>query len=245
MKLTREQTQALIDTGVSKGFSGKEILDGLIARGYEPEGIDVPKVKNTLVKMGKIQEEPIKKSFIEKVADFTGGKELAQGVAQTINLPQASKQIDDMLEQAMTQQNELLAKKKELRASGGDTSSIDRALKINSENLAKIGAGAEALLNPNDLSAKKIIGDALQLATTIAGAGTLSGATKTVTGARTVGQGIIQGAKTGAITGAGFGGVTGVSQGLQDEKSLSELPMQALKGAGTGAFVGGVLGGVT
>jgi hypothetical protein len=245
MKLTREQTQALIDTGVSKGFSGKDILDNLVARGYEPEGIDISKVKSTLVKMGKIKEEPIKKPFMEKVADFTGGKELAQGVAQAINLPQASKQIDDMLNQAITQQDELLSKKKELRASGKDTTAIDKALKINSENLAKIGAEAEGLLNPNDLTAKKVIGDALQLATTIAGAGTLSGATKTVTGARTVGEGIIQGAKTGAITGAGFGGVTGVSQGLQDERSLSELPMQALKGAGVGAVTGGILGGVT
>lgn len=228
----------------------REILQKYNIQGYTPpskQNVNLDerfKEIDAIVSGQGIETETVKKPFMEKVADFTGGKEIAQGVAQAINLPEASKQIDDMLEQTMTQQNELLAKKKELRASGGDTSTIDRALKINSENLAKIGAGAEALLNPNDLSAKKIIGDALQLGTTIAGFGTLGGATKAVTGAKTIGQGIIQGAKTGAVSGAGFGAITGVSQGLQDEKSISELPMSALKGGALGAVAGGVIGGV-
>lgn len=41
--------------------------------------------------------------------------------------------------------------------------------------MQKISSGAEALLNPNELTNKQVIGDALQLATTIIGAGNLSG----------------------------------------------------------------------
>lgn len=197
-----------------------------------------------------------KRTALEKVVDFTGGKELGQGIAQAWNLPRASKQLDSMLEQATTQQNQLLAKRKEIKAVGGDTSTIDKALKINAENLAKIGAGAEALLNPNDLTAKQVIGDALQLATTISSGGALKGASagklpavesviNGVTKAETTGMGILQGAKTGAITGGAFGASTGASQALQEDKSIGEIVKQTALGGIGGAVTGGVLGGVT
>lgn len=212
-----------------------------------------------------------KRTVMEKVADFTGGKELAQGVAQAINLPQASKQLDDMLDKATTQQNELLAKRKELKAQGGDTSTIDKALKLNTENLQKIGAGAEALLNPNDLTNKQIIGDALQLATTIAsvgsyGNGFVAGGKETtikniltnigkqkavptvaipITGAKTFGQGALQGAGTGAIYGGAFGTATGASQALQEDATMGGIAKEAITGGVLGATTGVILGGVT
>lgn len=205
---------------------------------------------------GNLPDEKPKRNFMEKVADFTGGKEIAQGIAQAWNLPQASKQLDDMLEQATTQQSDFLAKRKEIKAQGGDTSAIDKALKLNAENLAKIGAGAEAMLNPNDLTSKQVIGDALQLATTITSAGSLKGATsgvlpategiiKGVTKAETVGKGILQGAKTGAITGGAFGASTGASQALQEDKTAGEILTDTALGGLGGVVTGGILGGVT
>jgi len=204
--------------------------------------------------MYNIELEQIKKEksepkgfqkVINKVADVTGGKELGQGLAQAINLPRASKQLDDMLEQVTTQQSELLAKRKEIKAQDGDTSAIDKALKINSYNLQKISAGAEAMLNPNELTNKQVIGDALQLFTTIAGAGTVGKTGTAIKEAQTFGQGLVQGAKTGAISGGVFGAGTGASQALQEDKGLGEVAIDALKGGAIGGITGGLLGGIT
>lgn len=49
MKLTKEQTQGIIDNAKAKGLNGKDVLDGLIKKGYEPEGIDVAQAKSILM----------------------------------------------------------------------------------------------------------------------------------------------------------------------------------------------------
>lgn len=250
MKLTRDQVNTIIKNAPA-GSDKTKLLDGLITRGYELEGVNTQEALAQINKKQQViaQEEANKPKGFEKVvgkiADFTGGKELAQGIATAINLPRASKQLDDMLEQATTQQSDLLAKRKEIKTQGGDTSGIDKALKINAENLAKIGAGAEAMLNPYELTNKQVIGDALQLGTTLVGAGTLPSAGAKVAGAKTVGQGIVQGAKTGAITGGTYGTATGVSQGLQKDKDLGGIIKEGLMTGVGGAVTGGILGGVT
>jgi hypothetical protein len=240
-------------------------------------GIPDAEIHSFLVEKGAISMtgQPVlpekKRTVLEKVADFTGGKELGQGIAQAINLPKASKQLDDMLDTAMAQQNDLLAKRKELKASGGDTSAIDKALKLNLDQLQKISAGAEAMLNPNDLTNKQVIGDALQLFTTIAGAGTYgkgfvaggkeatlkniitnTGKTKelpNVVGAvkevQTFGKGAVEGLKTGAITGGAIGAGTGASQALQEDKTLGGIVRDTLVGGALGGVTGGILGSVT
>lgn len=44
MKLTREQTQAIIDSGKAQGLNGQDVLDSLIKKGYQPEGIESPQM---------------------------------------------------------------------------------------------------------------------------------------------------------------------------------------------------------
>lgn len=48
MKLSRDEVNVIIKQGQAKGFSGKDVLDGLIERGYEPEGIDVAAAKQQI-----------------------------------------------------------------------------------------------------------------------------------------------------------------------------------------------------
>jgi hypothetical protein len=48
MQLDRNKTQQLIDAGKARGLSGEDVLNGLIERGYEPEGIDVAKARGML-----------------------------------------------------------------------------------------------------------------------------------------------------------------------------------------------------
>lgn len=83
MKLTREQTQTIIDNGKLKGFSGESVLNGLISRGYEPEGIDVEVVKKTLVKSTKptSKEQPEPTFGQRVVADI---KEAGDKISDTI-----------------------------------------------------------------------------------------------------------------------------------------------------------------
>jgi len=87
MKLTKEQTQTIIDNGKTKGFSGKTILDGLISRGYEPEGIDIPSAKQAIQKEQKVPEvtQPSEQtpSAFQRIA--TGIKEKGANVADAIS----------------------------------------------------------------------------------------------------------------------------------------------------------------
>lgn len=134
--------------------------------------------------------------------------------------------------------------------------------------ILKTGNGAEKLLNQKGLTTKQVLGDALQLGTTILGAGTYGKATtlgektftiglqkatpsviKGVTEAATFGKGVVQGVKTGAISGSIFGASSGASSALKDDKSLVDIAKNtvggALIGLGSGALAGGIVGGVS
>lgn len=189
--------------------------------------------------------QPKKRTVLEKVADFTGGKELGQGLGQALALGKNSKAIEDTQNEQNQIVSSLVKRIKEKKALGQDTSKLEGALQDLGADMEKRGNNAEQILNPNQLTEKQIIGDALQVGTTILGAGALPGATKAVTGATTIGKGIVQGAKTGATTGAIFGGATGVSQGLQEDKSGKDILKQGLGGAVTGLIGGAVVGGLT
>lgn len=182
---------------------------------------------------------------IGKVADFTGGKELGQGLATAIMLPGASKRLNESLDQKIKMQEQMMDMMIEKKKKGEDISRLQVSYNDLVNDIKAETSGAEKTLNPYDLTTKQVLGDALQLGTTIVGAGTLPGATKTVTGATTIGKGIVQGAKTGAVTGAGFGAVTGASQGLQEDKSLVDIGKSTVGGALVGAGTGGLLGGIT
>ncbi len=210
--------------------------------------------------------EPSKKTISEKVLDFTGGKEIGQGLGQALANNKISKNFEEVQNNQMDIQGQLLAKIKEKKGLGEDTSKLEGALALISKDIEQVGAGTEKLLNQNELTGKQVLGDALQLGTTLGTIGGLSGAGasrtlagKTIPGLtkqapgiaqtlagkitgggvgtlRGAGQGFIAGAGQGAVTGA----LTGASQGLQGDKTGGEI----LKDAGTGALIGGVTGGV-
>lgn len=193
----------------------------------------------------EIQQQTIQPIVAEKVADFTGGKELAQGLGQALAQRGSQKVLNQTLTDALKQQNELLVQRQKAKELGEDTSTIDRALASNKQNLDQIGQGAEALLNPAGLTEKQVIGDALQLATTAGGAKVAGAVAGRATQATGIGAGLIQGAKTGTQAGAAVGGLTGISQGLQEDKTAGEIAQEGLTGAVLGGVTGGILGGLT
>lgn len=191
---------------------------------------------------------PEKRTVSEKIAGFTGGEKIGQGLGQALANPQIIKEREKALNDAIKQQGELLKKKKEISELGGDVSHIDKALEYNKQDLDSISSGMEGLLNQKGLTTKQVYGDALQLGTTIVGVGTLPGASKGVTAAKTFSEGAKQGIKLGAKTGAIYGASSGVSSGLKDDKGALDIVKEgiggAMVGAGTGAIVGGLTGGI-
>lgn len=231
----------------------KQIEDARKQLGINTDNPTSP-TASTLIERLEAKSKPTR-NFAEKLASVTGGEKIAQGIGQAIANPKIAKENEEAMTEAIKQQGELLKRKKEITELGGDTSAIDKGLEYNKQNLDELGGGLENLLNQKKLTGKQVVGDALQLATTVTGAGALKGAkagklvgtesilktTTKVTGAI---KGAIQGAKAGSIAGGAYGASSGVSESLKQDGSAQDIALGGLKGAAIGAGTGGVLGGV-
>lgn len=246
----------------------KEILNKYKIQGYVPKNkqsvdLDSRFAEIDAIASGQVSEtgEP-KRTFGQKVGDvgtkiasFTGGEELGQGIGQGIALGKNVKQIEQIQQQQFDTQKGLIDAIKKGKQSGQDTTKLELALSDITNQITKTGDTAEQIYNPNQLTNKQIIGDALQLGTTLASIGSLKGAAagklpgttsvlKTATQTPGIIQGAIQGAKTGALSGTAFGASTGVSQGLQEDKNAVDILKQGATGALTGGVTGGIIGGL-
>lgn len=222
----------------------------------------------------------------EKILDFTGGKEIAQGLGAGLAMRGNIKRIEETQAQQLEDSNRIIARLREARAAGEDTTELENLLRQQTESIRQFAGEVDSILNPDQLTGRQVVGDALQLGTTLASIGQFSGvgtqakaglgaiksgqgvggtlravkgatqatsklptSISSLTGAQSIGQGALQGAKTGAISGTGFGALTGLSQGLQGEGDVGDVLKQTAGGAITGgvggAIVGGILGGVT
>lgn len=229
----------------------KQQIANEILKRYNVSGY-VPSDKKNVDTEARIQElrdavsatkAQSRKPVTEKILDFTGGKELAQGLATAIALPGSSRQLQETQRMQFDLQGQLLQRIKQGKEAGQDVSRLEKALNLLNEDIQTTASGAEKLLNPNELTNKQVVGDTLQLGTTIATVGQLPGAVKATTQAPGIISGVVQGAKTGAMTGGAFGGATGVSQALQDDKTAGEIATEGALGAAGGAVTGGVIGG--
>lgn len=238
-------------------------------------GVPDDQIHSFLVEKGAIspvqsQPEAPKKPITEKILDFTGGKELGQGLGQAAALGGNVKRLDETLAIQNEVQQNILKAIKENRALGKDTSQLEALLQKQTGDTNRTAAGADEIFNPNDLTPKEVIGDALQLGTTLGTIGGLSsagakttiagkaipGLTKTAPGIaqnlaeKVVGNGvgILSGGARGALAGAGQGAISGTlfgtAQGLQNNLSAEEISQKSLSGGVTGLIGGGILGGL-
>lgn len=253
MNFTKEQGEQIYKQAQAQGLDPEVVMSKMVARGAVFEGVDMNAAKEVATQYQQPTKEPLKfgsaergLKIAEKVADFTGGKELAQAGAVALAKPFVSKKIDETQAMQDDVQNRLIERIKDKDARGEDTTALKTALKELGGEIVATGQSAAELLNPNDLTPSQVVGDALQLATTAGGskvAGTVAGKAKAATG---VVQGLVQGAGSGAAGGAIVGGATGVSQELQKdgEKTLGSVLEQGAKGAVGGAIAGSILSGV-
>lgn len=240
-KFTRQQGQDMFKQAEEQGISREVVFRQAISQGHSFEGLDTNQVVSEL---GGTSEKP-KKSMGEKVLDVTGGKELAQGLGQTFALKQNSKLIEQTQKEQFGIQEQLLKRIKEKKSRGEDASRLEGALSDINDEIMKTGEGASDILNPNKLTNKQVVGDALQLATTAGGAKVAGAVAGKATSATGFIKGVAQGAKTGAIGGSAVGALTGTSQALQEDKDLGGIVTDTVIGAGIGGVTGGVLGGIT
>ena len=172
------------------------IESGQLDQAAQKQGVDLSRFRRTV--------EP-KKSVAESIADFTGGKELSQGFGQALAQRGTQKLIDETQKQQFDLQGQLIQQIKTAKEQGRDTTRLENALNLLNQDIAEFGGSAEQILNPEQLTSKEVVGDALQLATTAGGAKIAGGVAGKATGATSAVQGALQGAKAGALGGTAVG----------------------------------------
>lgn len=200
---------------------------------------------------GNVFEQEQPKGKLEKAKDFItgiiGGGKLAEGMGQAI----ASKKIIGGLseEQRQTEelQNKILARIKEKKSLGEDTSRLEKTLK-DSQLLAISLQDTQKDFEESLVSSKEVIGSSVRLASTL-GAGLLSRSALKAVAFSGKGIGFVQGALRGAGAGAISGGITGGIQGAglaaEADKSSQEILLSGLLGTAGGIVAGGALGAIT
>lgn len=76
MRLTEEQTNKFITSGKQYGLTGKEVIDGLIKRGYDIEGVDVEAVKKTFTTPQAPVETTPEPSILDTIKKSFQGSEI-------------------------------------------------------------------------------------------------------------------------------------------------------------------------
>lgn len=201
---------------------------------------------NQLKQQPSIAYAPSQKdNIIEKIGNFTGGTKIAQGIATSYASSKISKDLAETTKLQNEAQDRIINQIQKNKSEGKDNTKLIEALQELNKNSLDLAQGTEKLLNPEGLTGKQIIGDALQLGTTVLGAGQIPGVARSATGATGIVKGAIQGAKSGAIAGGVYGASSGVSNALKEDKSALDIAKSGAFGALGGVVTGGVIGGVT
>lgn len=217
--------------------------------GLTSENIQQKNIQSRVSELQSLSTPKKKEGVLEKIGNFTGGTKLAQGVAQTIANKTIEKDLGETKKFQDEAQKNIIAQMEKNRMTGKDNTHLIQALQSLNNDIAGLGNDTGKLLNQDQLTPKQVVGDALQLGTTVLGAGQIPGVAKSATGATGIVKGAIQGAKSGAIAGGVFGASQGASGALKEDKSALDIAkstgLGALEGVAGGALVGGAVGGVS
>lgn len=251
MNITKDQVNKILENAPA-GADKRKILDGLIQRGYQIEGVDMAKQQNiqqaqqTQASMQGNEFEEKPKGIMAKIGDIGssifGGKKVAEGLGMAIAAPELQSQLEEAEQAGSDIQLQLLKTINEKKANGEDTTRLQNALdslKISQTGTRDVQEDFTGALPSN----KEVIGSAVRLAGTAAG-GTIAKAFTPATKATGVMSGIGQGARVGALTGATEGAIQGAGIGAERELGAGGIAASAVGGAALGGVTGGVLGGV-
>lgn len=96
--ISKDQVNVIIKNGQAKGLTGKAVLDGLIERGYQPEGIDVNAAKQSIAAdKAKTAAIPAQQSTGQETLDDVKqtGSEIVNNAKQRVaNIKEISNKVD-------------------------------------------------------------------------------------------------------------------------------------------------------
>lgn len=230
MPLTKEQFLEL----TKQGLSVEQIVD--FERGVVPtQAPDFTK------------QEPT--SFLGKARNFAtsliGGGKLAEGIGGALAAPEVRKTLSEESGQTAELQSKILARIKENKAAGKDTSQLEAAFK-NSQGLASALSTGQTNFTDTLPTNKEVAGSALRLGGTMVGGYASAQAAKlfALTGAKTFIGGAARGLGAGVLAGGIEGAVQGAGLGLEQNQSGAELALSTGLGAAGGAAIGGAVGAI-
>lgn len=98
MFIPKDQVEVILKNGKAKGLSGQAILDGLVTRGYEPEGVDIAQAKSEIVARTKPAEQPEGEGLGNKIVNTI--KDIPGDVVETGKnfINSAQKRLDNIAE---------------------------------------------------------------------------------------------------------------------------------------------------
>jgi len=257
MQISQEQLKTILKNKPT-GTDNRTIVEGLIGRGYNLEGLDPltstvfreqKKASQPLVTQQEF-EKPKATSFWGKARDvaasIVGGGKLAEGLGQAIAAPGVIKNLEDAITNTTSVQTDIIQRLQQKRKKGEDTSREMELLKLNKVDLDRLTQTAKSYTG-SLVSSKEVVGSAARLAGTVAG-GTIASKAAGLTGvgkATTLGTGALRGAGAGAITGGIEGGIHGAGVAAEQDRSTEEIILSGGLGATSGALLGGAIGTVT
>lgn len=255
MEISKQQIQQILKNKPI-GTSDKAVLEGLIMRGYNLEGMD-PMVTSAyraerqtpqIVAGNQFEQKP--KGFWAKARDFAaniiGGKKLAEGAGLALAAPKVQQTLAETQQSLYQTESDLIQRIKEKTAKGEDTTRLEAVLKLQREEIKRVEDAQKDFVDVLPTS-KQVIGSAARLAGTAAGGAITGGAAK-LTGvgqATSFGQGALRGAGAGALTGGIEGAIQGSGIAAEKDKSSEEIIASGALGAVSGSILGGSIGAVT
>jgi hypothetical protein len=271
MDLSKDQVNKILQNA-PQGADKRKILDGLIQRGYNIEGVDMQKQQNIL--QAKQTQTSMQgnqfenrtggenRSFFGKARDFlgsvVGGDKLAQGAGMAFAAPKLQSQLGRAEEQNSDIELNLTKRIIEKKNKGEDVTRLQNAL-----DALKIGQASTRDAQEDFTSAlpsnKEVIGSSLRLVGTLAGGAIAGGVSKGGSGTlqaanslQKVGgfgssaskaTGVVSGIGQGAKVGALTGATEGAIQGAGFGLEQDKDALGVLGSAVGGAALGGITGG--
>lgn len=254
MEISKQQLKQIIKNK-PLGTSERAIVEGLVMRGYNLEGMD-PMVTSAyraerqtpqIVAGNQFEQKP--KGFWAKARDFAanivGGKKLAEGAGLALAAPEVQQTLSDTLQSLYKTEGDLMQRIKEKTAKGEDTTRMEAVLKLHKEEIKRAEDSQKDFVDVLPTS-RQVIGSAARLAGTAIAAPLAKavGGAMGVGRATTIGAGAIRGAGAGAVTGGIEGAIQGAGLAAEEDKTTGEIIRGGVAGAATGVAAGALVGAV-
>lgn len=234
--LPNDQVQKYVDN-YQKGTDGNYVLKGSQAQSQQT-------FSDATSTSGSFNQNS-KKTFLDKVAGIIPGVKTLEGIGTVIaNTGIVGKSPQDMAIESLNQSGDIQKKLADQilsdKAEGKDTARLEKALHA-LQNDAQAEGSQISNLGTQGETNNQAIGDAVSLASTVAGGAELAGAGGEA--ATTALEGLKVGAKTGAIGGALAGAGNGAGNAISNDETAGQVIKSTLQGAASGGAGGAVLGG--